>query len=48
MQSSVTMHVSELGVLTGTVAIDSEIYHFEVYFVCDSVCVRMYVHKILQ
>ena len=39
-QSSVVVHVSDVGVLTGTVAMDSEVYHFEVYIQC-TVCIRV-------
>ena len=42
-RSSVAVHVSDSGVLTGTVAMDTEVYHFEVYgfysgYVCVYVC----------
>ena len=36
-RSSVAVHVSDSGVLTGTVATDTEVYYFEV---CMHVCVR--------
>ena len=41
-RSSVAVHVSDSGVLTGTVATDTEVYYFEVC-VCMVLCMRVCV-----